>query len=191
MGKNTQANMQTKLNEYTKHIDAETLRRIVNVDHLIAIPKGQWIVAEGEAFFLLSGIIRGFYLDKDGNDITHHFVLENQTFGSDFFTTDKPLVCSYEALEDCAALSINTAELKRIMPSNKDLMWLYIHMLEEALKQKTAREISFVSKTAIERYIDFMQANPGIEERVSQKHIASYLGITPVSLSRIRRVIRS
>jgi CRP-like cAMP-binding protein len=190
MNESIQAMIQKNLIIYTKYIDIDTLSSIVDLDNPITIPKGKLVVADDEAFFLLSGIFRGFYLDNEGNDITHHFIFENQSYASDFLTTDKPQVCSYEALEECIALSINTKKVRDSIQTNNRLLWLYVHMLEEAMKRKIIRETSFVNKTATERYIDFKYMYPGIEKRVNQIHIASYLGITPVSLSRIRRVIR-
>ena len=63
-------------------------------------------------------------------------------------------------------------------------------VLEQSMNKKILRENSLISKSATERYLDLKNEYPGIEKRVNQTHIASYLGITPVSLSRIRRVIR-
>lgn len=174
-----------------KHIDEETLSKIVDFDSAINIPKGNLILAENKSYFLLSGIIRGFYLDVDGNDITHMFILENQICGTDFITTDKPHTCNYEVLEDCTALQLNFAFLKECIKSNQALALIYINVLEESMKLKIMRETSLVTKTATERYLDFIKQFPSIEDRVSQIHIASYLGINPVSLSRIRRVIKS
>lgn len=190
MDEHIQALIDKSLAEYTKYIDAGLIRRIVDVEAAVRIPKGRLIAGEGEAFFLLAGAIRGFYLDKDGCDVTHLFIFENQICGSDFLTTDKPQVCSYEALEDCAALAIDMEALRAIVPTDNRLLWFYVNMLERALKQKMVREMSLATKTATERYIDLTRQYPGIERRVSQAHIASYLSITPVSLSRIRRVIR-
>lgn len=190
MDETIKAKIQKNLMKYTKCIDIDTLSSIVDINNPIMISRGKLVVAEDEAFFLLSGIFRGFYLDKEGNDITHHFVFENHYYASNFLTTDKPQVCSYEALEDCVILSINTKKLRESMQINNQLLWLYVQKLEEALKNKINREMSLISRTATERYIDFKQMYPGIEKRVNQIHIASYLGITPVSLSRIRRVIR-
>lgn len=186
----TQELIQKNLKEFTKHLDLETIHKIININNPVTISKGRLIVADGEACFLLSGIFRGFYLDKDGNDITHHFIFENHSYGSDFLTTEKPQICSYEALEDCIVLPVNIKEIKRIIHTNNKLLWLYVNMLEEAMKQKIVREMSFVTQTATERYLDLLKLYPEIEQRVSQIHIASYLGITPVSLSRIRRLIR-
>lgn len=175
---------------YAQLVDEATLRRIVRLDSPIHIPKGKLIFAEGEAFYLLSGIIRGFYLDMDGNDVTHLFILEGNTYGADFITTDKPHSCNFEALEDCVALALDVQVMKECMQTNSRLLWAYVHLLEEAMKRKILRETSFVTKTATQRYLDLKEAYPDIEKRVSQLHIASYLGINAASLSRIRRVIR-
>ncbi|MDH6365753.1 CRP-like cAMP-binding protein [Enterococcus sp. PF1-24] len=182
--------IQTNLNKYSEIIAPAILQQLINVDNPIKIPKGKIISSENEAFFLLSGILRGFYLDSEGNDITYHFIQENQSYGSDFLTTDKPQICSYEALEDSLALTINLKMLKKLMPENNQLLWLYIQMLEKSLKQKMLRETSLVTKNASQRYCDLITEHPNIEKRVNQIHIASYLGITAVSLSRIRHNIR-
>jgi CRP-like cAMP-binding protein len=178
------------LEQYERYINKETLNKLVNLNQLIHYKKGELIPIDHEGFFLLSGIIRGYYLDVDGNDVTHMFIFEGTTYGSDFLTTDKPHECSFEALEECTAVEINSAALMEEFKDNTGLMMVYIHILEEALKRKILRETSLVTKSATERYLDLEKEYPAIEKRVSQAHIASYLGISPVSLSRIRRVIR-
>lgn len=173
-----------------EYISRETFYQLADVRKTIAIPKGDFISTDHKAFLLLSGIIRGYYLDADGNDVTHMFIFEGTTYGSDFLTTDKPHVCNFEALEECTALQLNRTVLLEKIKSDPGLMMAYIHMLEEALKRKILRETSLVTQTATKRYLDLKREYPDIDRRVSQAHIASYLGITPVSLSRIRRVIR-
>lgn len=177
------------LEQYNRYLDAETLNRLVNLNQLIHYRKGELISTDHQGFLLLAGIIRGFYLDIDGNDVTHMFIFEGTTFGSDFLTTDKPHVCSFEALEECTAVEINKTVLLDELNKNTGLMMAYIHLLEEALKRKILRETSLVTKSATERYLDLKKEYP-IDKRISQTHIASYLGISPVSLSRIRRIIR-
>jgi len=178
------------LKQYNGYISRETLNQLVDIHKSIVIPKGDLISADHKSFLLLSGIIRGYYLDADGNDVTHMFIFEGTTYGSDFLTTDKPHMCSFEALEECIAVEINRTVLLEKIKSDSSLMMEYIHMLEEALKRKILRETSLVTKTATERYLDLKKEYPDIDNRVSQAHIASYIGISPVSLSRIRRVIR-
>ena len=174
----------------SQYMDEKPLNRIMDFRKVVIFRKGELISAEQKGFLLLSGIIRGFYLDAEGKDVTHMFIFEGATYGSDFLTTDKPHVCSFEALEECAAVELNRAALLEEMKTNHGLLMEYVRMLEEALKRKILRETSLVSKTATERYLDLMKESPDIDRRISQAHIASYLGISPVSLSRIRRVIR-
>lgn len=175
---------------YSGYVDKETFERYVDFNKITTFQKGSLIALENRGFLLLSGIIRGYYLDADGNDVTYTFLFEGTAYGSGFLTTDKPQVCSFEALEDCVAAEINNKALLEQLRTDKNLMLVYIHMLEEALKRKILRETSLVTKTATERYLDLKKEFPAIEKRVSQTHIASYLGISPVSLSRIRRVLR-
>lgn len=172
-----------------RYVAEDKLRKMINLDQIVHIPKGKFIVAKNKSFYLLSGSIRGFYLDMDGNDVTHLFIFENGILSLDFLTTDKPHLCSFEALEDCTALSLNTQYLKEHMKTDAKMLWIYVNILEKALKHKNIREISLISKTATERYLDLKQMYPNIENRVNLSHIASYLGINAASLSRIRRVI--
>jgi CRP-like cAMP-binding protein len=182
--------MEQLLKHYKKYINEETLKKIVDLNQLISYKKGDLIQGEHKGFLLLSGLIRGYYLDMDGNDVTHMFIFEGSTYGSDFLTTDKPHVCNFETLEDCVVVELNRNVLFELIKTDQGIMMAYINMLEEALKRKILRETSLVTKTATERYLDLKREYPDMDKRVSQAHIASYLGITPVSLSRIRRVIR-
>lgn len=178
------------LKHYKKYINDETLNKLVDFNKSITIKKGSIIPTDHKAYLLLSGIIRGYYLDMDGNDVTHLFIFEGSIYGSDFLTIDKPHVCNFETLVECTAIELNRTVLLNQIRTNKGLMMAYINMLEESLKQKILREIDLVTKTATERYLDLKKKYPDIDKKVSHAYIASYLGITPVSLSRIRRVIR-
>lgn len=168
----------------------ETLARVFDFTGPMVFEKGQSIFGDAQAFFLVEGVVRGFYLDRDGNDITHIFILENQLHRPGFLTAEKPHVCDFEALEDCVAVRADMERLAAATLDTPALTLRYVHELEMALSRKIRRETSLVTQSATERYLDLLRHYPGIERRVSQMHIASYLGINPASLSRIRRVIR-
>lgn len=168
----------------------DMLARVFDFAHPLAFEKGQNIFGDTQAFLLLSGIVRGYYLDREGNDITHIFILENQLHRASFLTSEKPHVCNFEALEDCVALHVNMRLLADATLESPALLRSYVHELEQALSRKIMRETSLIAQSATERYLALLRDYPGIEARVSQAHIASYLGIKPASLSRIRRVIR-
>ncbi len=156
--------------------------------------KGDLIIVAGqdsyEPSILLSGLIRVFFLNVEGVDVTNLFIFENTYYGSDFLTMKKASVCSFEALEDCVSLVLDRQVLKETLQNNIHVLLDYTRILEHSLNNKILRENALITKSATERYLDLKNTYPHIEKRVSQTHIASYLGITPVSLSRIRRVIR-
>lgn len=141
-------------------------------------------------FFVVSGILRDYYIDDDGNDITRFFSYEGGICGGEALISDESPTACTEALEDCILLRCLVSDFKKIIAGYSEAAKAYIWLLENSLAYKIRRENSFLMKSAAERYLDFKRENPGIEKRVSQKYIASYLGITPVSLSRIRRALK-
>lgn len=137
--------------------------------------------------FLLSGLIRLYYVDIEGNDITRFFSTEGDIIGG-VGGIENPF--AREAIEDCELLVFNAKKLMDIIDTDIDLLRLFNKILKEGIDYKVYRESSFLMLSATERYINFKKMHPSMEKRVSQMHIASYLGITPVSLSRIRRAIK-
>lgn len=156
--------------------------------------KGEFIIIAGEGEYkpriLLSGLIRVFFLNKEGVDVTSFFIYEKTYYGSDFLTMKKASVCSFEALEDCISLVLDKQVLKEALQKDIRLLLEYTGILEKSLNARILRENALITKSATARYMDLKKEYPNIEKRVSQTHIASYLGISPVSLSRIRQAIR-
>lgn len=135
---------------------------------------------------LISGILRLYYIDANGNDITRFFGTKgNISIG---LGERQPYVV--EALEDCEFFSVDWKKIKRL--ASEDIYWIKIwnQLLQKSIGYKIYRESSFLTESATERYIDFKRMYPELEKQVNQAYIASYLGITPVSLSRIRRTIK-
>lgn len=142
-----------------------------------------------EIFFICQGLCRSYYLDNEGNDITRFFILER-----DFCLTEAQILSErselcVETLEPCDGLLFTSKDLLQLRDSAfmKDV---YIHALENNIRYKLRRESSFLLSSATERYLEFLNRYPGLEERIKQSHLASYLGITPTSLSRIRKTLR-
>lgn len=137
-------------------------------------------------YVLLSGTIRLYYIDMDGNDISRFFGTNGCISGG----SDDSLPFGVETLEVSEFLMVDVEKIKGLV--GEDLYWLKIcnQLLQNSIRYKIYRESSFLMESATERYINFKRMYPKLEEKVSQAHIASYLGITPVSLSRIRRTIK-
>lgn len=170
---------------------------VEKVGHMVTskmIFKGEIIVHVGdmqkEVYFVISGLLRSYYIDINGNDVTRFFMKEDSFCCSEILLKQESSQCCIEALDDCKVLVINGKDLKDLIDTNMYCMRAYIKALEVSIRYKIERESSFLLKSATERYLDFKRMYPQLEERVNQAYIASYLGITPVSLSRIRRTIR-
>lgn len=170
------------------------INKFADVFSEITLKKNDVLIRIGDKnsyiFFVVFGILRDYYIDDDGNDVTRFFTCEGGICGGEALISNEPLAVCTEALEDCILLRCLVSDFKKIIASDSVATKAYIWLLESSLAYKIHRENSFLIKSAAERYIDFKRENPNIEKRVNQKYIASYLGITPVSLSRIRRALK-
>ena len=163
------------------------------IAHLIekkSIPPKTCLLREGEVaknvFFIEKGCLRQSF-NKDGKDITFQFFFENQTVSSfDSFYNDIPSIFSIESLEQTFLLSIPKPGFETILklyPEFKSVLFEYII---DRFSNYTQLFLSRIKDTPQERYDNLIKSNPEIIKRVPQHYIASYLGITSVSLSRIR-----
>lgn len=170
------------------------INKFADVFSEITLKKNDVLIRIGDKnsyiFFVVSGILRDYYIDDDGNDVTRFFTCEGGICGGESLISNEPSVVCTKALENCILLRCLVSDFKKIIVSCSEATKAYIWLLESSLAYKIHRENSFLIKSAAERYIDFKRENPDIEKRVNQKYIASYLGITPVSLSRIRRALK-
>lgn len=176
------------------NINNEMIEKLLAISTEISFLKNDMILNMGskqtEVYIIFSGIARSYYLDKDGNDITKFFMKENDfCIGESLFSSDKSIQ-GFEALENIIALKFKAKELKELLLKDENLSHLYIEFLEDNLLYKMQREYAFQIMSATERYITFQKEYKEIEKRVPQRYIASYLGVTPESLSRIRRTIK-
>ena len=141
-------------------------------------------------YFICSGFVRCFYFDTIGNEITHIFMKRNDFCYGELLIQNIPVYLNYETISNCDFLCIPVNSLSNLIYTSDILKNLYISVLEKSLRYKMQREYSLLVQNATARYIDFIETYQEIEKFIRQSHIASYLGITPVSLSRIRRALR-
>lgn len=140
--------------------------------------------------FLAKGLLRGFFLDANGREVTDCFGVVPGTPAVSCLDLDIPTPICIEALEDSTLISIPSNVLFPLVQSNIEVIALYNRLLRESLKMQWESKIMLAQCTASERYIWFLEHFPGLIDRISHKYIASFLGITPVQLSRVRRAIR-
>ena len=140
-----------------------------------------------ELAMVIKGLFRSFYIDEAGNDVTKYFYPEgSRLFSYKAYVTNENSMYSIQALEDSEVLVAKISDFEKAVKSNLHLFAFYKKILDDALIMKEDHASSFKLLTSVERYKQFLAQYPGLEKRVKQYQLASYLGITPVSLSRIR-----
>ena len=171
-------------------VSADCIEALSKIAQETSFPKQNTILNMGEKqdyiYLILQGMARSYYIDEKGNDITKLFMREGEFLLGEALFMDESLEV-FEAVEPLKCLRFPSKEYKEILLSNPVLEKLYIGMLERTIRYKMRREYAFQCLNATERYQEFQKAYPGIEERLPQNLIASYLGITKESLSRIRK----
>ncbi|MEO8533708.1 MAG: Crp/Fnr family transcriptional regulator [Flavobacterium sp.] len=142
--------------------------------------------------FLLKGSVR-YYFVKDGTEITGYFSYENEFIGAyKSFLTGTPSLNYIQALEDSEIILINKADMDLMLDNpvlSLQLERLRRLMAEYIIVCYEDRASSFVTQTPEQRYLKLLETGKDILQKVPQHYIANYLGITAVSLSRIRKRI--
>lgn len=137
-------------------------------------------------YFIEKGALRIYYY-KDGTDITESFEFENSIVArAESLFSGKPSKKAIQAIEDTYLIAIDANKLFSIFDSFPEIERLFRKIIEQAYVKAINRLESIQFNTAEERYTNLLNEHKGVLKRVPLKYIASYLGITQVSLSRIR-----
>lgn len=156
------------------------------------LKKGDYFIGEGqqakEIGFLERGIVRAFYRSNEAGEYNKHFFV-NPCFigGYASLITGAPNQIIQQALTDCSIRVSRFAEIQNLYQTCPDLERGARILAERFFVHKEQREIEIVLLNADQRYQIFQKDFPQLEQQIPQYHIASYLGITPTQLSRIRR----
>lgn len=175
-------------------VDEGTIERVVGFSQFKVYSKGQIIKRIGEdsscAGIVVSGVIRSFYVDPDGNDITRFFSCEGNACMDEGLIGLKEICAMWEAVEESTVMLFEVDGFKKLIMSDERLKRIWIDVLESGMRYKVYRENGFLVENATERYLNFRKRYPTLCSRVPQKYIATYLGIKPESLSRIRNTLK-
>ena len=145
---------------------------------------------ETAVYFIQKGIVRA-YCDQDDHEVTFWFGREGDTVLSyHSYIYDKPGYEFVELLEDARLFRLSSARLQELFQSDIHIANWGRKMAERELVKTEERLISRQFRTASERYAELLEESPELLQRVQLGHIASYLGINQVTLSRIRAQAR-
>lgn len=175
-------------------LDEEILNKVLSIAQIKMYIKGEILQGIGERCeyigIVLSGLVRSYYLDLEGNEITRNFHNEYHLVTDEGLLGYKESICAYEVLEDTTIMLLPNKQLKNLIMENEKLKDLYICSLESGIRYKIYRENAFLTSNATQRYLQFKKDFPELKDRVKQSYISTYLGITPESLSRIRKSLK-
>ena len=154
--------------------------------------KNDFLITKGrtckEYFFLEEGFLRAYTYDLEGNDITTAFFSSGQVVCELFsFFKRIPSAENFQALTDCKTWFITYEELQHVFHTMPEFREFGRSILVNAYAQLKQRMLGMIQQSAEERYAYLLQTNPDIFQHAALKNIATYLGITDTSLSRIRK----
>jgi CRP-like cAMP-binding protein len=156
--------------------------------------KRQYVLNAGDVCqyitFVEKGMLRSFTVDAEGYEHVVQFAIEGwwvSDVGS--FVSGKDALYNIEALEDCELLHLSKSGMDELLVKLPVMERFFRLLMQGNIVALQRRVIAYMSLSAEEKYLKLMEVAPDVMQRASQQHIASYLSITPETLSRIRRKV--
>lgn len=170
----------------------QEIEDLLNIARESTMSTGDNFIIEGDVpskfAIVLNGLFRYYYLNSDGDEFTKGFIIEGQVMSSySAMLYQKPSLFYIEALEKSQILEIDYKKWQELRSENSFWDKFLIQALEKGYCTKEKRERELLLLDAEQRYKIFLEEFPGFDKRVKLQVIASYLGIKPESLSRIRK----
>lgn len=155
--------------------------------------KNEFLLKEGRIsnyFYLAEGFARAFTFDTDGNEITTYFYAGDQVvFEVASFFLRQPSAESIQAITSCKAFILTFEQLNKLFHEYPEFREFGRAMLVKEFVAYKQRALSMINKSAEERYLQLLETKPELFQYAQLKQIATYLGITDTSLSRIRKEV--
>ena len=158
----------------------------------IHLKKGDLLLTPGtftnNQYYVYSGCLRSYFVNSAGKDHTTQFAIKDWWISdyTAFFTSEKA-VMSIECLQDATVYKFSRKDMNELCEEMPKVEIFFRKKMEKAFASFQKRILEYLSDSAKERYLKFMKVHSEIAKSIRNYHIASYLGITTESLSRIRR----
>jgi len=151
----------------------------------IILREGEYCLFEG---FVLNGCFKVYFLNEEGSEQTLYFAVDDWWITDlDSLINNAPSTLNIEALEDSEVLMISKKDKEHLYESMPKVEKLFRIMNQQSSIALQRRILSLMNKTADKRYLEFLEKYPGLEQRLTQQQVASYLGISHEFLSKIRK----
>jgi CRP-like cAMP-binding protein len=156
------------------------------------VPKKTIMLHEGEICnfeaFVIKGYVRKYFIDPNGFEVILQFAIENAWVSDISFShyESKPSRMFIETMEDCEFLIFSPETKEELLQRAPRFERAFRILFERHLSVTQNRLFNTISKTAMEKYVEFLELYPTLPQRVAQHYIASYLGISAEFLSKVR-----
>jgi len=175
-------------------LKSEDFEDFLKITSKVKFKKGEKIFKSGDTkkrvYMILKGIVRGFIIDYQGRELTTFLHQESEAFMAyEPLVLNKPTNHTFECLAPTEILSFEFQDLEDLLEKNSRVKKVKDTIIMDNLLLAIQRNESFIRESPEKRYLSFMKNHSDLLQRVSQKHIASYLGITAVSFSRLKKRI--
>jgi len=172
-------------------LSSEAEEYLISISKEKTVPKGSILIRQGQTvnkiFFVRGGCLRSFCIDKTGKEHTLHFAIKNNWI-SDYIAIhgDESATLTIECLTEANIIEFNAKKINGMLTLFPELEPFQRGNLERLFVSLQKRILNQLQLSAAERYDLFLEQYPNVEQHTRNYHIASYLGITQESLSRIR-----
>lgn len=178
-------------------LSSEAWNDFIDIFAPVELEKRQHLFLPGQGnssslYYVCSGLLRFYFISEDGKEWSKGFVPEDTltaSFSEDFLGYPSPY--GIQVLENSILLRARFSDYRTLCDKHRSIERFGRRFIEQILAMKLTRERSFLQFDATSRYLDFVEQNPGLVERIPQYHLASYLGVSEVGLSRIRGQLES
>lgn len=182
------------INKYVQKSAVFNDKELARMNELLQVkrfPKKTYLLQEGEVCnfegYINKGCVRTYFINENGFEVTLMFSVEDWWIGDiTSFYEQKPSNFFIETPEECEIMLFNPVTKEMLLAEIPKFERVFRIMMQRSLSATINRLISTITKPAQEKYLDFIQRYPTIPQRVPQHYIASYLGISPEFLSKVR-----
>lgn len=178
------------------HIDdAALVARLCAISSLRTFSRGEHMLRAGEpqspVRLLMSGVARAFEIDAEGNEHTGCLLMHPGTVVVSTADLSEPSTATFEALSECETVAFDAAGINELLQTSLPFSHYFIRCLQAAWNERHSHEEALRRLRSADRYLWFLGRYPGLIDRIPKKHVASFLGMTPVTLSRLRSSLGS
>ncbi len=184
-------NAERKIKDNFPSLSSSDIKLLLSASVIKKVAGGEILVREGEfnanVFIVFEGLLRSFVIKSDGKERTIFLTKDKMRIGSfNSIFKNSPSEITIESLEPSEILVIDSRKFQELIKSNMNLVSIEKMGMQQFLEDAMERMYFFTVLSPEERFISFREKHPELIQRVPQKYLASLLGLTTVSLSRIK-----